>query len=145
MGAFQQMEKEINDTSCLVNMGFFIGLQSMNDIQKLYSVTKKSFLALRQLTMSGKNGRQQRSRGHAKKSMYIHPIVSRISKRLGHAQLTAILTMALRQYYNINSDSVRKSKNILFSHLHLYTRLVVLTSKQKSFDMKSGSSLTVQL
>ena len=78
--------------------------------------------------MSGKNGIQQRSRGHAKKSMYIHPIVSRISKKPGHAQLTAILTMALRKSYNINSDSVKKSKNILFSHLHFYTILVVLTS-----------------
>ena len=79
--------------------------------------------------MSGKNGRQQRSRGHAKKSMYIHPKVSRISKKVGHAQLTAILTVALRQSYNTNSDSVRKSKNILFSNLQFYTILVVLTSR----------------
>jgi len=36
--------------------GFLIGLQSMEDIWKLYSVTKKMISSR---TMSGKNGRQQ--------------------------------------------------------------------------------------
>ena len=59
--------------------GFLIGLQSMEDIWKLYSVTKK---IISSRTTSGKNGRQQISWVHAQKSMYILLIVSRIQKKV---------------------------------------------------------------